>query len=62
MVAVLAGLSRKSLNTYLIEQSGVVTDQERARLFHEAAVRDANLQIVIISALLDHTQSTIDQD
>ena len=34
------------------------TEQERARRYHEAAVRDANRQILIMQALLDTNQSS----
>lgn len=54
----LLGYSDKSLDIYLREQygGGARTDQEKAERFHKAAVLDANRQIAIISALLNHTQ------
>ena len=35
-----------------------LTEQEKARRYHEAAVRDANRQIVIIQALLETTEES----
>ena len=33
-----------------------LTEQERAKRYHEAAVRDANRQILIMQALLETTE------
>ena len=54
----LLGYREKSLEAHLREQAGMVTDQEKARRFHDAAIKDANRQIIIISALLNHSLSS----
>ena len=38
------------------------TEQERARRYHESAVKDANHQILIMQALLDTTQVSSKSD
>ena len=58
----LLGYREKSLEAHLREQYTTSTDQEKAKRFHDAAVEDANRQIIIISALLNHAQSTIIED
>ena len=57
----LLGYREKSLKAHLRERY-MSTDQEKARRFHDEAVKDANRQIVIMRALLDSTQSIIEED
>lgn len=56
----LVGYREKSLDAYLCRASR--DEKERARRYHEASVRDANAQIMLLKAMVAQSQELPDEE